>query len=333
MKISVLKPSFDDAAIALAVFVLGLMIWMQESSTSIQVAMLRLFSTHNTTSFVTCANPQGVVSDGPHIWIACRDANSIQEFNADDGRPLRTITDSLDLANPENLVFDGRNIWISNGSTSRGRLTKVRATDGTILTTYAVGSGPFGMVFDGVSVWVANYASNNLSKVNASTGRVTNGITLTGCRTPDALGFDGYHIWVSCVNDATVQMLDLSGGYLQTVKVGSHPYNFAFDGSNIWVVNVTGNSVTKISATSTCSCPNPPCVVGTYAVGAYPQGVASDSKYVWVSNLYENSVTKLLARDGGLVETVIGLSSPSFIASDGKNMWVTQGPANQVSKF
>ena len=333
MKISVPKPSFEDSAIALAVFVLCVMMLMQSSSTPIQVTMLRWFSTNKTTSFVTCANPQGVASDGPHVWVACRGANSIQEFNAINGRPLRTITDSVDLATPEHLVFDGKNIWVSNGNISRGMLTKVRANDGTILNTYAVGSGPYGMVFDGASVWVANYASNNLSKVNTSTGRVTNDISLTGCHVPDALGFDGSHIWVNCVNDTTVQMLDLHGAYLQTVKVGSHPYNFAFDGSNIWVVNVTGNSVTKIISTVTGSCPNPPCVVGTYSVGAHPQGVAFDGKYIWVSNLDENSITKLLASDGGLVETVIGISSPSLITSSTGNIWVTQGTANQVSKF
>jgi len=294
MKISVPKPSFEDAAIALAVFVLGAMIWMHGSFIPIQVAMLRWFSTHKNVSFATCANPQGVASDGPHIWVACRDANSIQEFNADDGLPLRTITDSVDLETPEHLVFDGTNIWVSNGSISRGMLTKVRSNDGAIVKTYAVGSGPYGMVFDGTSVWVANYANNNLSKIEAGTGQVTNDISLADCRMPDALGFDGSHIWVNCGNDATVEMLDLNGAYLQTVNVGPHPYNFAFDGSNIWVVNVTGNSVTKISATKTGSCPNPPCVVGTYSVGAHPQGVAFDSKYIWVSNLYENSLTKLL---------------------------------------
>ena len=333
MKISVWKPSFEDAAIALAVFVLCVMIWTESSSSSLQATLLRWFSTSKGTSFATCANPQGVASDGPHIWVACRGSNSIQQLNAHDGRPLRTITDSEDLATPENLVFDGANIWVSNASIHRGRLTKVRANDGTVLSTYAVGSGPYGMVFDGASVWVANYGSNDLSKVNVGTGRVTNDIRLAGCHLPDALGFDGSHIWVNCGNDQTVQELDRNGLYLQTVKVDSHPYNFAYDGSNIWVVNVTGNSVTKITTTANVSCPSPPCLVGTYSVGAHPQGIVFDSKYIWVSNLYENSLTKLSASDGGLFETITGLSSPGLIAFDGGNIWVTQGPANRVSKF
>ncbi len=327
MKLPVSKPSFDDAAIVLALLVLFAFGWLQLSST------LHLFSKNKGTSFETCESPRGVASDGTHVWIACPSANAIQEFNANDGRPLRTITDSTDLASPENLVFDGKNIWVSNSSVDRGRLTKVRGNDGAILSTYAVGSGPYGMVFDGASVWVANYKSNDLSKVNVSTGLVTNNIKLQSCYLPSALGFDGSHIWVNCGRDKSVQELDLNGALLRTVEADSNPYNFTFDGSNMWVVNVTGNSVTKISAMPTRSCPNPPCVVGTYPVGDHPQGVVFDSQYIWVSNLHENSLTKLSASDGRFVETITGLSSPGLIAFDGGNLWVIETPANRLFKF
>jgi streptogramin lyase len=327
MKRSVPKPSFDDGAILMALVVLAVVVWLQTSSGQ------HLFSRNRGTSFETCASPRGVASDGPHIWVACRGANSIEEFNANDGRPFRTITDSVDLASPENLIFDGQNIWVSNSSVDRGMLTKVRAKDGVVLRTYAVGSGPYGMVFDGASVWVANYKSNDLSKVNVSTGRVTNDMRVEGCYMPNALGFDGSHIWVNCGRDKAVQELDLNGVLLRMVDVESHPYNFTFDGSNMWVVNVNGNSVTKITAIPTKSCPNPPCVVGTYSVGAHPQGVVFDRRYIWVSNLYENSITKLSASDGHFVETVTGLSSPGLMTFDGGNIWVTAGPANRVFKF
>jgi len=327
MKLALPKPSFDDAAILLALVVLCAMGWLQISS------RLHFFSNNRGTSFETCQNPRGIASDGAHVWVACRHANSVQEFNASDGRLLRTITDPVNLASPENLVFDGKNIWVSNSSVSHGMLTKIRADDGVVLGTYAVGSGPYGMVFDGASIWVANYKSNDLSKVNVSTGLVTNNIRLEGCHLPSALGFDRSHIWVNCGRDKAAQELDLNGALLRTVAVDSDPYNFTFDGSNMWVVNVTGNSVTKISATPTHSCPNPPCVVGTYPVGIHPQGVVFDSKYIWVSNLYENSLTKLSASDGRIVEEITGLSSPGLIACAGGSLWVTEAPANRVFKF
>ena len=327
MKLSVLKPSFDDAAILLALLVLCVVGWLQITS------RLHVFSKNKGTSFQTCENPRGIAFDGAHIWVACRHANSVQEFNVSDCRLLRTITDPVNLASPENLVFDGQNIWVSNSSVNRGMLTRVRTSDGAMLGTYAVGSGPYGMVFDGASIWVANYKSNDLSKVNASTGLVTNNIRLERCHLPSALGFDGSHIWVNCGRDKAVEELDLNGAPLRTVGVDSNPYNFTFDGANMWVVNVTGNSVTKISATPTNSCPNPPCVVGTYPVGIHPQGIVFDGKYIWVSNLYENSLTKLSASDGRVVEEITGVSSPGLIVFDGGNLWISEAPANRIFKF
>jgi hypothetical protein len=331
MKLHIQKLSFWDVAIAVAVLAL-LMISLQHASRRIRVAWQHRYPANTATNFGTCASPQGLAFDGSHIWVACSGANSIEEFNASDGRLLRTITDNVNLVTPEALVFDGTNIWVSNSSTSKGMLTQVRARDATILKTYAVGSGPWGMAYDGTSVWVANYSSGDLSKVNVSRENVTN-MNLSGCHVPDAVGFDGAHIWVNCGAGTTVQELDLNGNLLHTVTVGSNPYNFAFDGTNMWVVNVKGDSVTKISAIPTGSCPNPPCVVGEYDVGVRPQAVVFDSKYIWVSNFEDNSLTKLLASNGAEVATITGLSSPSFVAFDGGNIWVSQAPANKVSKF
>jgi hypothetical protein len=331
MKLHIQKLSFWDAAIAVAVLAL-LVISLQHAYRRIRVARQHRYPANAATNLGTCASPQGLVFDGSHIWVACTGANSIEEFNASDGRLLRTITDNVNLVTPEALVFDGTNIWVSNRSTSKGVLTQVRARDATILKTYTVGAGPWGMAYDGTSVWVANYSSGDLSKVNVSRENVTN-IKLSGCHLPDALGFDGAHIWVNCGAGTTVQELDLNGNLLHTVTVGFNPYNFAFDGTNIWVVNVKGDSVTKITAIATGSCPNPPCVVGEYDVGIRPQAVVFDSKYIWVSNFEDNSLTKLLASDGAEVATITGLSNPSFVVFDGGHIWVSQAPASRVSKF
>ena len=48
---------------------------------------------------------------------------------------------------PYGLVFDGSSIWISNISSAS--VTKVRASDGTVLGTFPVGSNPQGLAFDG----------------------------------------------------------------------------------------------------------------------------------------------------------------------------------------
>ncbi|MBK6749071.1 MAG: hypothetical protein IPG67_03445 [Acidobacteria bacterium] len=51
------------------------------------------------------------------------------------------------------------------GNISSNNLTKLRATDGLILGTFAVGSNPHGVGFDGANMWVANGVSNNVIKL------------------------------------------------------------------------------------------------------------------------------------------------------------------------
>jgi len=60
------------------------------------------------------------------------------------------------------VAFDGANIWVTNsGSVS---VTKLRASDRTVLGTYNVGLNPRGVVFDGTNIWVVNYDSGTITK-------------------------------------------------------------------------------------------------------------------------------------------------------------------------
>ena len=66
------------------------------------------------------------------------------------------------------ICFDGTNIWVANSGSNN--VTKLRASDGTILGTYTVGTNPLGICFDGTNIWVANEDSNNVTKLRASDG-------------------------------------------------------------------------------------------------------------------------------------------------------------------
>jgi DNA-binding beta-propeller fold protein YncE len=51
---------------------------------------------------------------------------------------------------PRGVAFDGANIWVTNlGGDS---VTKLRASDGKLLGTFAVGSNPYGVALDAASV-------------------------------------------------------------------------------------------------------------------------------------------------------------------------------------
>jgi hypothetical protein len=44
-------------------------------------------------------------------------------------------------------------------------VSKLRASDGALLGTFAVGNTPFGVAFDGANIWVANDLGNTVSKL------------------------------------------------------------------------------------------------------------------------------------------------------------------------
>jgi DNA-binding beta-propeller fold protein YncE len=61
------------------------------------------------------------------------------------------------------VVFDGLHVWVAN--TLSNNVTKLRASDGANLGTFAVGTAPENLAFDGANIWVSNSASNALSKL------------------------------------------------------------------------------------------------------------------------------------------------------------------------
>src|SRR5690242_3515032 len=54
---------------------------------------------------------------------------------------------------PINIAFDGANMWTANYGD--GTVTKLRASDGTVLGTFSVGRGAYGITFDGANIWVS----------------------------------------------------------------------------------------------------------------------------------------------------------------------------------
>jgi DNA-binding beta-propeller fold protein YncE len=44
-------------------------------------------------------------------------------------------------------------------------VTELRASDGKVLGTFNVGSGPDAVTFDGANIWVVNVNSNTVSKL------------------------------------------------------------------------------------------------------------------------------------------------------------------------
>jgi YVTN family beta-propeller protein len=67
---------------------------------------------------------------------------------------------------PEGIATDGTNVFVANQFSDT--VTKLRASDGSVVGTFSVGHRPVAVAFDGAFFWVANYLSNNVMKVDAS---------------------------------------------------------------------------------------------------------------------------------------------------------------------
>jgi len=160
---------------------------------------------------------------------------------------------------------------------------------------------------------------------------------------------------------------DTKAVVVRTISVGSYPWGIAFDGTNIWVTNMFGNSVTEISAsngtvlgtfTGTFSAPtgiafdgtsiwvtnqgsasvtellaSNGTTLGSFTVGNNPIGVAFDGANLWIANQNSNTVTKLRVSDGTILGTFTAGSGPYGVVFDGVNIWITNFQGNTVSKL
>jgi DNA-binding beta-propeller fold protein YncE len=106
-------------------------------------------------------------------------------------------------SHPQGICFDGANIWVANLGSDN--VTKLKASDGSLVGTYAVGSSPFGICFDGANIWVANFGSDNVTKLKASDGSLV-GTYAVGSH-PLGICFDGANIWVANEGSNTVSKL------------------------------------------------------------------------------------------------------------------------------
>ncbi|MBK7469954.1 MAG: hypothetical protein IPI73_04215 [Betaproteobacteria bacterium] len=96
-------------------------------------------------------------------------------------------------------------MWVVNLNSNDA--TKIRASDGIVVATYPVGSGPQGIAFDGANMWVANNA---------------------------------------CSGECVTKLRASDGVILGTFAAGAALYSIAFDGVNMWAVSYIDGTITKL---------------------------------------------------------------------------------------
>jgi hypothetical protein len=243
-------------------------------------------------TYTVGVGPVAVAFDGVNIWVASS-GGTVTKLLASTGAVVGTYTVG---GSPTAIAYDGANIWVANtipvsaafyllgtpcgsfgspSSSPYASVTKLLASTGAVVGTYAVGGAPTALTFDGVNVWVANSISSNgggcVTQIIASTGVVAttwgflsdlNEGVPPGCTsnnlTPTGLAFDGTNLWIAdFFHDGLIKLnvageLNVNGRVYSVIpsSTGSAcnagPKAVLFDGTNIWVTNRTNGGVTKL---------------------------------------------------------------------------------------
>ena len=217
-------------------------------------------------------------------------------------------------AGPRGVAFDGTNIWIVNSSNST--VSKMNPVTGSKVD-YPTGSAPYGIAFDGTNLWITNLGANSVSKMNPADwhdGRLPRriGPQRRCLRWHEHLGRQ--HNRQDGDEDQPAQPADGS----KVLYPVPSPMFLAFDGTSLWITNVTVNTVTKLN-------PATGDIVATYPTGYRPFGVAFDGTSIWVANEGVDgagTVSKIDRGTGTRVDFATGLESHG-VAFDGTSIWVT----------
>lgn len=203
---------------------------------------------------------------------------------------------------------DGK-VWTANGGAGTGNTVTKFDTDGTVLATYTVQTFAYSICADcNGYIWVSNSASDSISRITVSDGTVAN-YSLGAGTTPKQLcaDLDG-NIWVACLGSNNVKKVQGSDGSVlatYTTVATAGCFGIALDSSNnVWVSNITQNSLTKLNSAGT--------VVTTVGAVASPAGVCVDaSDNIWVA-CNGSSVIRKYANDGSGGTAYVTGASPVF---------------------
>jgi YVTN family beta-propeller protein len=263
--------------------------------------------------------PDGVSSDGTHVWVANFKENTVSEIDSSSGEVIRTIPVGSE---PRGVSSDGTHVWVTN----EGEFTvsEIQASSGEVIRTIPVGQFPDGVSSDGTHVWVTNAYDGTVSEIQASSGGVIR--TIPVGKVPYGVSSDGTHVWVTNAEGTTVSEIEASSGeVIRTIPVGGEPRGVSSDGSHVWVTHY-GGTVSEIEASSGT-------LINTIPVGRAPLGVSSDGTHVWVTNSGGVTVSEIEASSGTVINTIPVGNVPYGVSSDGTHVWVANFDDNTVSEI
>jgi hypothetical protein len=131
------------------------------------------------------SQPAGISSDGTHLWVANRAANTVDELAR--GSMAFLAGSGTNLTAPATVLATPKFTWVSSASVngSSSMVTQFYVVDKAIASPWMMcnSNGPYqfgdpsGFTMSGTDLWVANAANNLVDQMNGSTGALVNTYT------------------------------------------------------------------------------------------------------------------------------------------------------------
>jgi hypothetical protein len=273
-------------------------------------------------AFVTRAHDQG-------LRRTSRPA-SLNQWETPNTVPLsaRTTVGSA----PFFVAADSQDLWVTNNGD--GSVSRVRASDGRLIETYAGTASAFGVLVARGRIFVtANSSPGALYEIDPRLAPAAPGAVITRATLPNiarGITTDGFFIWTA--NGNSVSKTDPDTGVVSTFTTGlTSPVGIVFDGANIWVTDIGNDTIKKLSSAGA--------VLDTVPVGVDPQYPVFDGINIWVPNIAGQSVTVVRALGttatgaNRVIATLTGngLNEPAVAAFDGQFVLVTNTGAGAQS--
>jgi hypothetical protein len=233
-----------------------------------------------------------VLFDGTYLWASDASGQVVKKISLGPNPPAGFVLASAQTStDPVAVVFDGANIWSMNRGSDN--VTKIQASNGTVVCTYNVGTNPVAGVFDGTNLWVVNQGSRNVTELLASSGSLVNTYTFN-TNPQSAASFGGPNLWVGLAGDNN------NGGYLAKLsncfpicQTSTYPFGVTlnymlFDGATLWGASSSGY-IYQFS-------PFDGSVGQQYVFGGNINGLFFDGHNLWISSGSSSELTKIPVR-------------------------------------
>jgi streptogramin lyase len=233
----------NSAPAAIAIDATGV-VWVTNLGPTGKVTRLAADGTLLTTTTVG-TNATDIALDGAgNAWVACFGSSNVYRL-APDGTISGTFPVWGGTANCAGVTCDpAGNAWV----TLNDRNVIARVTPAGTVTTYPVGSKPFGIMHDPAAnvLWVALEADGKVAKV-AMTGAVSASYNCNPA--PRNLTVDPQgNVWVCNWAQEQVTKVSAAGAILFSQTFGATPMTVAFDRHRAaWVTQDDSNSVLRLA--------------------------------------------------------------------------------------